>query len=52
MPSDTPQLPSISSPGPDVELITDGVITAYIHAISDRHRRIDAGPLGGAQAEG
>jgi len=38
MPSDTPHPPSVSTPGPSIEVITDGVISAYIHEISQRHR--------------
>jgi hypothetical protein len=33
--------PSDSAPGPSVQLTTDAVVAAYIHEISDRHRRTD-----------
>ncbi len=32
---------SASKPDPRTKLITDAVITAYIHEISQRHRRSD-----------
>lgn len=40
MPSE-PTPPRTTSSSPRVELITDAVITAYIHAISPRHRHLD-----------
>ncbi len=50
MSQNTPIALSASKPGPRVELITDAVITAYIHEISQRHRRSDAGePLEGSR---
>jgi hypothetical protein len=36
--------PSNSATGPSVHLTTESVIAAYIHDISDRHRRVDHGP--------
>lgn len=41
MPSDKPNLQSTSPAGPSVELTTNAVVTAYIHEISARHRRIE-----------
>jgi hypothetical protein len=32
--------PSKSTAGPSVQLTTDAVVAAYIHEISDRHRRV------------
>ena len=42
MPNDQPNLQRASAAAPSVEVITDGVIMAYIHEISARHRRPDS----------
>jgi hypothetical protein len=36
--------PSSSPPRPSVQLTTDAVVAAYIHQISERHRRGDREP--------
>jgi hypothetical protein len=33
--------PSSSTTTPSIQLTTDAVVASYIHAISERHRRID-----------
>jgi hypothetical protein len=41
MPSEKPNLQSASPARPSVEVSTDAVVAAYIHEISERHRRRD-----------
>lgn len=43
MSSEKPNLPSVSTPGSRVQLMTDAVIMAYIHEISARHRTARTG---------
>jgi hypothetical protein len=44
MTSDTPNPSSASTSTANLDVITDGVITAYIHAISERHRHVAPRP--------
>jgi hypothetical protein len=49
MPSDKPNLQRAAAESPRAEAITDALIMAYIHEISQRHRHGDA-PAGVAGA--
>lgn len=42
MSSDQPYPRTTPSGSPRIDVLTDAVITAYIHEISERHRHVDA----------